>query len=104
MKASLYQLFVLSLCVGCTLSYTITVKEGHSECLYEEFSKESLLPIETEETVATEISIAFSVKEVIYMRAKFPAVVDFNVSDPHGTLIYEKNSVVDEVRNSLVIE
>uniref|UniRef100_A0A7S0WU23 GOLD domain-containing protein n=1 Tax=Pyramimonas obovata TaxID=1411642 RepID=A0A7S0WU23_9CHLO len=96
MKASLYQLFLLSLCLVGTLSYTITVKEGQTECLYELFSKDSLLPGENEDTVATEISIAFTIKEVVYMRAKFPAVVDFNVSDPHGNLVYEKKSVGDE--------
>ena len=99
MRISIYPLFLLNLFVVGSLAYTITVKEGQSECLYEEFSKDALLPGETVDTVTTEISIAFSVKEMEYMRAKFNPVVDFNVSDPHGNLIYEKGSVMDEVRS-----
>jgi hypothetical protein len=79
------------------LSYTITVKENESECLYEEFSRDSLLPDESQETVSTEVSIAFTVKNLMYMRATFNSVISVNVTDPHGNLLFEKSPVTEEV-------
>mmetsp|Transcript_40997 Transcript_40997/g.68645 ORF Transcript_40997/g.68645 Transcript_40997/m.68645 type:complete len:236 (-) Transcript_40997:641-1348(-) len=90
------RLFFLTLFAVSALSYTITVKEKESECLYEEFSRDSLLPGENQETVSTEVSIAFTVKNLMYMRATFNSVISVNVTDPHGNLLFEKSPVTEE--------
>mmetsp|Transcript_5419 Transcript_5419/g.7326 ORF Transcript_5419/g.7326 Transcript_5419/m.7326 type:complete len:245 (+) Transcript_5419:170-904(+) len=78
------------------MSYIITVLEGQTECVYEEFSNDLLLPGELEDTVPTEVSLGFMVKSIKKSRGRFDPKVDFVVKGPHGDVITEKKNVYDQ--------
>jgi len=77
-------------------SHIVQLQPGESECLYEEFSVELLLPGESETTVPTEVSLGFEVKRQKFGRQTIQNAIRINCTDPHGTLLMAKEEVREE--------
>lgn len=77
-------------------AHTIELLPGTSECLYQEFSVDFLLPGESETTVPTEVSLGFMVKRRVFGRQTIQNPVHVNCTDPHGTLLLDKDGVREE--------
>jgi len=87
--------------VGLTHAHIIRLDAGESECLYEEFGAEHLLEGEDQQTVPTEVALAFIVRAHKLGRNTISNPVSVNASDPYGNVLVQKDNVHEEVRTSL---
>ena len=81
-----------------TRGHIIELLPGESDCLYQEFSVELLLPGESETTVPTEVSLGFEVKRQMFGRQMVQNAVRVNCTDPQGTVLLDTDGVKEEVR------
>jgi hypothetical protein len=88
--------------VGVTLTHAhiIRLDAGESECLYEEFGVEHLLEGEDQQTVPTEVALAFIVRAHTMGGKTISNPVSVNASDPYGNVLVQKSGVHEEVRLS----
>lgn len=93
---------LLAAVVGVTLTHAhiIRLDAGESECLYEEFGAEHLLEGEDQQTVPTEVALAFIVRAHKIGRKTISNPVSVNASDPYGNLLVQKSGAHEEVRVS----